>query len=184
MINELIQRREKLQGYLVALDTVIAFETDINALRLDTAPAKPVAEAAAQADVDRVVDKAMHKPARRRSAKAAKSVVVRGGEKSPRALIVNAISHLQEPFTMAHVRSWVMVDQPEAGKRIGKSTWGTTLYALREMGWITELGEKVDGRQAYKRGRHWPSGGALKSAKEQAYQDFRSTVPVPAQVEA
>lgn len=183
MIEELKIRREKLQGYLTALDTVIAFETDINALRLDTAPANPVAGAAAQADVDRVVDKAMHKPARRRSAKVEKSVVVRGGEKSPRALIVKAISHLSEPFTLAHVRDWVQKHDAASADRIGKSTWSTTMYALREQGWIGELGEKVDGRQAYKRGRHWPSGGALKSAKEQAYQDFRATVQVPVPVE-
>lgn len=176
LINELKTRRDNLLGYLGALDKVIQFEEDINALRVDVPdPAQSLAVASAATSSE-------PKPRAKRSN--LKPIVQRGGDKSPRALIVNAISNLPEPFTMGHVRDWVTKHDPASAGRIGRSTWGTTIYGLRELGWITELGEKVDNRTAYKRGRGWPAGGALKSAKEQAYQDFRATVHVPASVEA
>lgn len=186
MIEQIEVRRRNLVDYLNALDTVLKFERDINALQLGATVSTTVAaEAVSSAQVDNLI-KRVRLASVRRNAKRQElpQIVRRGGDKAPRAVIVNAISNLPEPFSMRKVREWVMAHDPESGRRIGKSTWGTTIYALRELGWISELGEKVDNRTAYKRGRHWPAGGALKSAKEQAYQDFRATVPVPAQVEA
>jgi len=192
LIAELKTRRDNLAGYLAALDTVIRFEVEIKALLTET-PGEGEVLPVIRADADGVVRRERLAPGT--AARSAKRVTVgrkdqtapavaRRGKPAPaREAIVRAIEALPEPFTMPDVREWVLKHEPAIAKSMGKSTWSTSMFQLRVKGWIGELGEKKNGTAAYKRGRHFGAVETIRTAKEQAYREFRQTIPTPSSVD-
>ena len=191
MIAELRQRREKLQGYLAALDTVIAFETDINALRIDgsaqTEKTKALAEYAAENNggtevASKAVTKTARVVSRTKLHRPAKAQVPRGSKPGTvSAAIRTLFAGTTETLTAQDVRKRLRTSNPELGDKVDSASvylidMATHGELRRDGAGVTAAYTRTSKLQAVR--------AAAKSPKEAAYQEFRSTVPMPAPVEA
>lgn len=175
IIDTIKQQRDQLADILKVYDTILNFERDRSAILIAPSPEPDDRISITPAGMDAL---ASAKPARAR-----KPVTKPSAQPSSQLTFTDhvfcAITAIPEPFTMLDIRAWLLKHRPAVADSAGMSTWGTTIYALVNKGYISELGEKVNNQAAYKRGRHLPATATAPATPAARYEEFRSTISTP-----